>query len=231
MTLPSTTRTSPIFQDGKLKPGIYKIQNLYSETYLDIHRHSKQVCCRPAGDLEEGKGLWEIKNLGAGYSVKVVEPGMPDQFCNPTEGLANGVALFVNAYPAAWRIEIIDETVHHGFEYVWFFWGPSKRTWDLAGGYKVNGTKVQFYNEGGYAWQRWRLIPVNVGGISAPSLSSSVIPGSGSLPPYDVDETGKSSTRTQHSANSENDDEFGTVITEVTTVVTTTRRKYRVEDA
>jgi len=157
---------------------------------------------------------------------------MPDQFCNPTEGLGNWVALFVNAYPAAWRIEIIDETVHHGFEYVRFFWGPSKKTWDLAGGYKANGTKVQFCSDWGFAWQKWRLIPVNVEGISTPSLSSAGIPGSGSLPPYDVDETGKSdSTRTQHSANSENDDELGTVITEVTTVVTTTRRKYRAEDA
>ena len=23
-----------------------------------------------------------------------------------------------------------------------FFWGPTKRTWDLAGGYKEDGTKV-----------------------------------------------------------------------------------------
>jgi len=41
----------------KPKPGIYKIQNLFSETYLDIHRHSKQVCCRPFRDLEDGRGL------------------------------------------------------------------------------------------------------------------------------------------------------------------------------
>ena len=46
-----------IFKDGKLKPGIYKIQNLCSETYLDIHRHSREVCCRPARDLEDGRGL------------------------------------------------------------------------------------------------------------------------------------------------------------------------------
>jgi len=56
MTLNSTGDSSSIFKDGKLKPGVYKIQNLYSETYLDIHRHSKQVCCRPARDLE-GRGL------------------------------------------------------------------------------------------------------------------------------------------------------------------------------
>ena len=57
MTLNSPTDSSSIFEDGKLKPGIYKIQNLYSRTYLDIHEHSRQMCCRPAQDLEEGNGL------------------------------------------------------------------------------------------------------------------------------------------------------------------------------
>jgi len=57
MTLNSTTDSSSIFRDGKLKPGIYKIQNLFAETYLDIHLHSKKVCCRPARDLEDGRGL------------------------------------------------------------------------------------------------------------------------------------------------------------------------------
>ena len=56
--------------------------------------------------------------------------------------------------------------------------------------------------------------------------------GSGSLPSYDG-ETGQSSTRAQHTESEH--DEFGTVVTEVTTVATntlvTTRKKYRVEDA
>ena len=51
--------------------------------------------------------------------------------------------------------------------------------------------------------------------------------GSSSLPPYDGDGSGQSSTRAQH-AESE-DDDFGTVVTEVTVV--TTRKRYRVEDA
>lgn len=57
MTLSSTDDSPPIFEGGKLKSGIYKIQNLFAETYLDIHQHSKQVCCRPARDLEDGRGL------------------------------------------------------------------------------------------------------------------------------------------------------------------------------
>ena len=43
-----------IFEDGKLKPGIYKIRNLQSQTYLDILKHSREVCCRPAGNLGDG---------------------------------------------------------------------------------------------------------------------------------------------------------------------------------
>jgi len=88
MTLNSPTDSSSIFEDGKLKPGIYKIQNLYSRTYLDILEHSRQMCCRPAQNLEEGNGLvrpffwsvvrrsdnhkWKVMPLGAGYSVQRV---------------------------------------------------------------------------------------------------------------------------------------------------------------
>ena len=57
MTMNSTSGSSSIFKDGKLKPGIYKIQNILSETYLDIEVHSREVCCRPAKDLGEGRGI------------------------------------------------------------------------------------------------------------------------------------------------------------------------------
>ena len=87
MTLNSTNDCSSILEGGELKPGTYKIQNIYSETFLDIHVHSREVCCRPAKDLGEGRGLvsrpssalhasdgekWEIKRFGAGYTVQVV---------------------------------------------------------------------------------------------------------------------------------------------------------------
>ena len=61
MTLTSTSDATSIFKEGKLKPGIYKIQNLFAESYLDIHRHSKEVCCRPARDLEDGRGLVRLR--------------------------------------------------------------------------------------------------------------------------------------------------------------------------
>ena len=34
------------------------------------------------------------------------------------EGLDNGTPLYVTAYPAAWRIDIVDEGLLRGFEYV-----------------------------------------------------------------------------------------------------------------
>ena len=70
---------------------------------------------------------------------------------------------------------------------------------------------------------------MKVEGVSTPSQSSSETSSSGSLPSYDGDATGRSSTSTQH-AESERDD-FGTIVTEITTTVITTRKKYRVEDA
>jgi len=57
MTLSSTTDPHRIFENGKLKPGIYRIQNLRSETYLDVLQHSKELCCRPARDIGAKKGL------------------------------------------------------------------------------------------------------------------------------------------------------------------------------
>ena len=67
--------------------------------------------------------------------------------------------------------------------------------------------------------------------MSAPSRSSSETLHSGSLPSYDgvdgVDIFSQSSIHVQH-AGIERDD-FGTVVTEVTTTIITTRKKYRVE--
>lgn len=87
MTLTSTGSILSIFKDGKLKAGVYKIQNLYTEGYVDIHEYSRELCCRPAQDLREGRGIvgpdlyqwfasndwkWEIKPLGAGYTIQRV---------------------------------------------------------------------------------------------------------------------------------------------------------------
>ena len=33
-------------------------------------------------------------------------------------GLTDGCTLSVSAYPVAWRMEVVDDDVHRGFEYV-----------------------------------------------------------------------------------------------------------------
>ena len=57
MTLILTNPPPSIFEDGQLRPGIYKIQNIYTETFLDIEVHSRDVCCRPPESLGEGRGI------------------------------------------------------------------------------------------------------------------------------------------------------------------------------
>ena len=46
-----------IFVDGKLKPGTYKVQNLASQTYLEVLEPSKELCCRPASVLSPKDAL------------------------------------------------------------------------------------------------------------------------------------------------------------------------------
>jgi len=225
MTPHSTTDSTSIFENGKLKPGIYKIQSLKSETYVDIELDARGVCGRPTGDLGEGRGLWEIKSLGAGYTVQYVEPGKPQQFCTPTLG-SEYSQIVVTAHPVPWTIKVVDDDKCRGFEYVRIFWGTMDFIWNLTYGSAENGTKVCTAPITEYMSQRtWRLIPVKVEGALSTSQLLSEVLGSGP-PSYNGDATGQPSVHTQ----SERDD-FGTVVTEVTTVTTTTRRKYRVEDA
>lgn len=46
-----------IFAGGKLKPGKYKVQNLASQTFLEVLDHSRNLCCRPDGVLPPLGGL------------------------------------------------------------------------------------------------------------------------------------------------------------------------------
>jgi len=57
MNLGSTGDSRSILENGKLKPGIYKIQNIRSETYLDVEVYTRAVCGRPVRDLGEGRGF------------------------------------------------------------------------------------------------------------------------------------------------------------------------------
>jgi len=221
--------------EGTQKPGIYRIQNIYTEGYLDIEVPSRDVCCRPARDLREGRGLWEIKQFGAGYTVQRFDPGEPEQFCTPLDGLQNGVTLRVAPYPVAWRIETVDDDQHRGFGYVRFYWGTKRITWDVASGRTDDGAKVVTNQETLHTWQIWKLVPMTVEGIFTlqhPPASLET-PEPGSLPSYEEEAVTveQSSTRAQHTESER--DEFGTIVNEVTVVTTTvtTRKRYRVEDA
>ena len=81
----------------------------------------------------------------------------------------------------------------------------------------------------------WKLIPAKVESTVTPPLSSSENLGSSPLPSYDGDAAGQPSTRVQHAEFEQ--DEFGTIVNEVTVVTTnststvTTRKRYRVGDA
>ncbi|KAF9649756.1 hypothetical protein BDM02DRAFT_1746445 [Thelephora ganbajun] len=142
MTPHSTGSPSSILEGGKLKPGIYKIQNIRSETFLDIEVYTREACCRPAKDLGEGRGFWEIKNFGVGYTVQFVEPGKPEQFCTRTGKLGES-QLVVAAYPVAWRVEVVDDAQHRGFEYIRLCWGITDLVWNLDNGSRDNGAKVR----------------------------------------------------------------------------------------
>lgn len=60
---PTVMLTSPpddpmsIFVDGNLQPGTYKVQNLASQTYLEVLEHSRVICCRPATVLSPKDAL------------------------------------------------------------------------------------------------------------------------------------------------------------------------------
>ena len=80
-------------------------------------------------------------------------------------------------------------------------------------------------------WRIRKLLPVKVEGAFAPSQPLSEALGLVSLPSYDGDATGQPSTHTQHVESK--DDEFGTIVDEVTAVTSTvtTRKRYRIKDA
>ena len=67
MTFTSTVNSSSIFKDGRLKPGIYKIQNIHNDTFVDIEVGSRQMHCRPARDLGEGRGIVRRNPLTAAH--------------------------------------------------------------------------------------------------------------------------------------------------------------------
>ena len=49
--------SSSILTDGKLKPGIYRIQNLVGQTFVEMQEGPRQLCCRTEAALSSQAGL------------------------------------------------------------------------------------------------------------------------------------------------------------------------------
>jgi len=160
-----------IFSGGKLKPGIYKIQNIVGQTYVDMRGNAKELCCRPASALG-GKGQWEILPLGSGYTIRRLEQGKPDQFCTVLGGSKDQhgrVSVCVSTFPTAWRVEVVQDKRYKGCEYVRFFWGTTNLTWDLADyGSKRDNTAVHYKDnkiEGSQPCRIWKLTLVKLSAV------------------------------------------------------------------
>ena len=85
--------------------------------------------------------------------------------------------------------------------------------------------QVKFYDFTPNAWQVWRLISTEVEGTGTPYERFGLDP----LPQYNENEHMRFPAHVRREELER--DDFGTVVTEVTTVTTSTRRRYRVEDA
>lgn len=59
----SVDRGSPIFKNRMPKSGVYKIQNLLIEGYLDTHLHSMEPCQRSRGRKGTCTSVYAIPNL------------------------------------------------------------------------------------------------------------------------------------------------------------------------
>jgi len=224
-----------LFKDGELKPGIYKIQNIVGQTYVDVRDRSRELCCRPATVLE-GKGQWEILSFGPGYTIRRIEKEKPDQFCTVLSGSTDKegrVSVSVSTFPGVWRVEIVRNQCYKGCEYIRFFWGTTSLTWDLADfGSDKDNTPVHYGGGEGFQPCRiWKLIPVRLYAIdSVPEASTIPTPASSILPPYDGNLGGQRCTHSHQTTEVNNDVEYGTTVIETTTTNTiTTQKKYRVE--
>jgi len=229
----STSTSSSILQNGRVKPGIYKIRNIVSGTYVDIKDHVRELCGRHFNTLESSRGQWEILPFGQGYTIQKAGPvvaGQREQFCIMLEGLTNGSVVSVSSFPGAWMITVVEDEKYSGLEYVRISWGPTNMVWDLAQwGSDRDGTRVEVMDNSKFAACRiWELIPATLDNFTHQPSSSFVARGDpGAAPPYE-ERTGNRCCTCSHVTTAPADDGYGTTVIEVTTVIT--RKKYRVED-
>ncbi|KAF9781759.1 hypothetical protein BJ322DRAFT_243044 [Thelephora terrestris] len=118
---------------------------------------------------------WEFQPFGLGYTIRKVHPkgsSRPDLYCTMLEGLSNRSTVAVSPYPAAWRVQIVDDETHKGFEYIRLVWSTTEMVWDLAWwGNSSDGNKVQLFGgNSSQLCQNWKLIPVDE--VASPGTST-----------------------------------------------------------
>ncbi|KAF9777282.1 hypothetical protein BJ322DRAFT_1188119 [Thelephora terrestris] len=129
MTLTAEKDSPSMFEDGKLKPGIYKIQNIVGQNVRDIRDHSQELCCRPPLLLKDkgcGKSSLRVRDTpfaGSSQASLINSASL--------SGLGNESIISVGTFPVAWRMEIAQDDRYRGCEYVCFFWGATDMAWDL----------------------------------------------------------------------------------------------------
>lgn len=57
-------------------------------------------------------------NVSAPIQVHPKGSSKPDLYCTMLEGLSNRSTVAVSPYPAAWRVQIVDDETYKGFEYI-----------------------------------------------------------------------------------------------------------------
>ncbi|KAF9648154.1 hypothetical protein BDM02DRAFT_3261202 [Thelephora ganbajun] len=156
--------TSSILKNGKLKPGIYQIQNLIGQTFVEMQGSARTSAVGPRRRYRAEK--WDFQPFRPGYTIRKVYPkgsSKPDLYCAMLEGLGNRSSVAVSPYPAAWKIQIVDEEKCRGFEYIRVVWSTTEMVWDLAWwGNSSDGNKVQvFAGNSTQPCQNWKLIPID----------------------------------------------------------------------
>ena len=68
VTLTPMNDSVPILEGGRIKPGIYKIRNIFGQTYLETREHFKELHYRPTMALGDGEGLVRL-HVPAGFDL------------------------------------------------------------------------------------------------------------------------------------------------------------------
>jgi len=66
--------SSSILENGKLKPGVYKIQNLAGQTYVEMQESKKELCGRPA--------RYRPEKVWYAFGARVFESRLPCLSCD-----------------------------------------------------------------------------------------------------------------------------------------------------